>query len=241
MKEQKILQNLGLSEAEAKIYLTVLETGSTLAGPIIKKTGLHRGTTYQILQRLQEKGLISSVIKGKKQHFEAASPKAFLQKIKQQEQELQNILPTLLAKQPKTKQKVTVYSGKKGIRTVMDNILEELNPHGKYFDFGVSGLFRKVMGPYWDIWQQKKKKYKILSKVIFNEELKDKQLLKDYYGQARFHQKKYNSLTDTIIYNDTIILFIWTAKPPIAVVIKNKDNAEGYKNQFRLLWKQAKE
>ncbi len=57
MNEIETLESLGLSEAEARVYLALLETGSTLAGPIIKKTGLHRGTTYQILQRLKEKGL----------------------------------------------------------------------------------------------------------------------------------------------------------------------------------------
>ena len=43
-----------------------------------------------------------------------------------------------------------------------------------------------------------------------------------------------------MIYKDMVILLIWTAKPPIAVVIKNKDNAESYKNQFKLMWKMAK-
>ncbi|MBI4983149.1 hypothetical protein HZC32_00700 [Candidatus Woesearchaeota archaeon] len=64
--------------------------------------------------------------------------------------------------------------------------------------------------------------------------------MKDYYGQARFHPKEFSSLTDTMIYKDTLLLFIWTARPPIAVVIKNKDNAESYKNQFKILWKYAK-
>ncbi|MBU2442745.1 MAG: helix-turn-helix domain-containing protein, partial [Nanoarchaeota archaeon] len=68
MAEIDILEDLGLSEAEAKVYLALLETGSTLAGPIIKKTGLHRGTTYQILQRLIEKGLVSYVIKAGKRY-----------------------------------------------------------------------------------------------------------------------------------------------------------------------------
>ena len=55
MTELEVLEEFGLTEAEAKIYLALLETGSTLAGLIIKKTALHRGTTYQILQRLKEK------------------------------------------------------------------------------------------------------------------------------------------------------------------------------------------
>lgn len=244
MTEIEVLEELGLSEAESKVYLALLETGSTLAGLIIKKTGLHRGTTYQILQRLKEKGLVSSVIKGKKQYFEAVNPERLMDVFKEREERLQQILPRLkaISETSKEKQEVTVYYGTKGIQSVMDKILEELNPGGEYYDFGVSGLFREVMGHYWDLWQKRKKKYGIKSYVIFNEELKrsNPKLLEDYYGEARFHSNKFSSITDTLIYRDTLVLFIWTAKPPIVVVIKNKDNADSYKNQFKLMWRYAK-
>jgi len=244
MAEIDVLEEFGLSEAEARIYLALLETGSTLAGPIIKKTGLHRGTTYQILQRLKEKGLVSSIIKGKKQYFEPASPDRLMDVLKEREEKLQSIIPSLneKLKASKEKQEVTVYYGIKGIRSAMDKMLGELNPDGEYYDFGVSGLFREIMGAYWDLWQKKKRKYKIKSKVIFTEELKTKnpELLKYYFGEARFHPEEYSSITDTMIYKDTVLLVVWTAKPPIAIVIKNKDNAESYKNQFKLMWKLAK-
>lgn len=240
MAELEMLEELGLSTAEAKVYIALLETGSTLAGPVIKKTGLHRGTTYQILQRLKEKGLVSSIIKGKKQYFEAANPERLLDVLREKEEKLQGILPKLkaMSEASKEKQEVTVYSGAKGIRSVMDKILEELRPNGEYYDFGVSGLFRELMGPYWDLWQKRKKTYGVKSYVIFNEDVREKnpQLLKDYVGEYRFHPKEYASITDTLIYKDTTILLIWTGKPPVAVVIKNKDNATSYLNQFRLMW-----
>lgn len=242
--ETDLLEQLGLSEAESKVYLALLETGPSLAGPIIKKTALHRGTTYQILQRLREKGLVSSVIVGKKQHFQAAAPERFLDALKEKEELLEQMLPALRLKQELSaeQQSVTVYSGAKGIRGVLDAILEELNPRGEYYDFGVSGLLKEVMGPYWYLWQKKKKRYKIKSSVIFNEELrkKDPLLLKEYVGEARFHPSQFASMTDTIIYKDTVVLFIWTAKPPVSIVIRNRQNAQSYLNQFKLLWKHAK-
>src|SRR3989344_3624431 len=126
MAEIDILEELGLSEAEAKVYLTLIETGTTLAGLIIKKTGLHRGTTYQILQRLKEKGLVSSIIKGKKQYFEPASPDRLMDVLKERQDKLQSVLPALNQKleASKEKQEVTVYYGVKGIRSAMDKMLE---------------------------------------------------------------------------------------------------------------------
>lgn len=239
-----MLEESGLSAAEARVYLALLDTGSTLAGAIIKKTGLHRGTTYQILQRLREKGLVSSVIKGKKQYFEAADPERLLDVLREREEKLQGMLPKLKARSEanKEKQEVTVYYGTKGIRSVADKMLEELRPNGEYYDFGVSGLFREVMGTYWDLWQKRKKTYGIKSYVIFNENVREKnpQLLKDYVGEYRLHPKEYASATDTLIYKDTVILLIWTANPPIAVVVKSRDNAISYLNQFRFMWNYLK-
>jgi len=242
MSEREVLEELGFTPAEAAIYLALLETGSTLTGPVIKKTKLHRGTVYQILQRLEEKGLVSSVIKGKKQYFEAAPPEHLLDLLKSKEDKLSGIMPMLKAKNnaSKEKQRVTVYTGVKGIRTVMDRILEDLTPRGSYYDFGVSGLFREVMGPYWELWQRRKRKSNIKSMVIFTEEQRRSSLVKEYFGEARFHPKEFQSVTDTIIYNDTVVLFIWTAKPPVAIVIENKENALSYKNQFMFMWKFAK-
>lgn len=193
---------------------------------------------------LEEKGLVASVIRGKKRFFEAADPRRMLDVLKEREKAFKDILPALKARHElsKEKQDVTVFTGVKGIRTVLDKILEELRPNGTYYDFGAGGLFRLIMGPYWDIWQRKKKEYGIKSYVIFNERLKktNPQLLRDYVGAARFQPAAAESITDTFIYKDTVVLCIWTAKPPVAIVIKNKENAKSYENQFKLMWKLAK-
>ena len=52
--------------------------------------------------------------------------------------------------------------------------------------------------------------------------------------------KKFASATDTMVYKDTVLLLIWTARPPVAVMIKNAQNAKSYRNQFELMWKTAK-
>jgi len=240
----EFLEEYGLSHAEANIYVALLETGSTLVGPIIKKTGLHRGTTYQILQRLKEKGFVSSIIKGKKQYFEPAEPERFMSILKEKEEKLLQILPILNSKfhSNKETQEIKVYSGLKGIHSVMDKMLEELKSGDIYYDYAASGLFREMMGAYWSTWQKRKKKYGIKSYVIFNEEVRKRHptLLKEYYGKVRFIPKNFNILTDTITYKDHVLLFIWTAKPPVVIVIQNKDNAKSYLNQFKLMWKHAK-
>ncbi|MFA5796517.1 MAG: helix-turn-helix domain-containing protein [Candidatus Woesearchaeota archaeon] len=244
MDERSVLIELGLTDSEAIIYLALLEQGSSLVGPIIKKTGLHRATTYQILERLKEKGLVSSIIIEKKQHFAAVSPNEFLTLLKEKEEQFQEVLPKLLLKQSLAKetQHVTVYSGVKGLRTVFDQMLDELGTGGVYYDFGVSGMFKDIMGPYFYTWQRKKKEKHMRPQVIFNKSVKEKnpEILKEYVGEYKFHKDDSPSMTDTFIYNDIVVLCIWTAKPPVAIVIKNKDNAQSYLNQFKMMWKGLK-
>jgi len=243
MAELEALLESGLTGAEAKVYLALLELGSVTAGPVIKKSGLHRATAYQVLQRLQEKGLASTVIKGNKKFFEAASPKRLADSLHEKENALAEVLPKLerMREAGREMEEVVVYSGVKGVKTALDSALAEIGRGGEYLDFGVSGMFLDVMGSYWHAWQRRKREMCVHSRVIFDEGVKKRNptVLKEYFGVGRFHPKEYASLTDTMIYSDTVVLLIWSAKPPIAVVIKNAANAKSYRNQFEMMWKSA--
>jgi len=241
--ELEVMRSAGLTEAESVVYLALLELGSSTAGPVIKKTGMHRATVYDALRKLMEKGFASFVIKGKKKNFEAADPKNILNSLSEREREFKKMLPRLLSRKElaRAQQEVVVYEGTKGIWIVMQNILEELKGGGEYYNFGVSGLFRSVMGKNWDRWQKRKKKLGIRAYCIFDAGVKERDpyLVQNYVGKKKFHPPHYRSLTDTLIYKDKVVMFIWSAKPPIAVVIRNKENALGYKNQFLFMWKHA--
>lgn len=238
----EILRRLGLTEAESKLYLALISTGPATIGHILKKTGFHKATAYQCLNRLLEKGLASSAKEGKKTYFKPADPKVLLEGLQENEAMLRESLPELekRMKASERKQDVTVYQGVSGLRSALNSMLEELTPGGEYCDFGVSGLFRKVMLGYWGHLQREKKKRGVTSRCIFDERLRnDPQLHGGYVGKMRFHPSEYPSPTDTFIYNDKVMLVMWTANPPVAVVIKNEENAKGYKNQFELMWKSA--
>lgn len=99
---ENILQQLGLSDKEAKTYLASLELGSATAQEIAKKTNLKRPTVYFVINRLIQLGLMSSFEKGKKTYFTAESPERLIalaarqrRKVVALEEELQNILPQL--------------------------------------------------------------------------------------------------------------------------------------------------
>ena len=75
---EQILEKIGLTKNEVKIYLKLLELGLTTSGAIIKKTGIHNSKVYDGLERLANKGLVTHVIISNIKNFKAVSPDRLL-------------------------------------------------------------------------------------------------------------------------------------------------------------------
>ena len=98
--ETESLRNLGLTDSEIKVYLALLELGSTTKGPIVDKSRVASSKIYELLEKLSQKGLISTVIRSGTRYFEAAPPSRLLDylkekeaNLKEQEINLQKLIP----------------------------------------------------------------------------------------------------------------------------------------------------
>ena len=54
-----IFKKLGLSDKETAVYLSLLEHGAVSVRELARAANLNRGTTYDILKKLQAEGLVS--------------------------------------------------------------------------------------------------------------------------------------------------------------------------------------
>ena len=77
MKEEALIAS-GLTRNEAKVYLALLKIGSASVNEITRKSGIHRVNAYDVINRLMEKGLISSTMRANKTYYEAANPEELL-------------------------------------------------------------------------------------------------------------------------------------------------------------------
>jgi len=73
LKLQSKLEQLGLSVAEAQIYLAVLRSGPLTASDLANETGIARTSVYPALCSLADKGLVESGV-GRGSKFTAVSP-----------------------------------------------------------------------------------------------------------------------------------------------------------------------
>jgi len=127
MQEEAILQELGLDQREAKIYLTLLKLSSTTAAKIAENIGIDRTTTYDVLSRMGEKGIISYVKKNNVKYFQAIQPEQLMQDLKQKQNQLENIMPNLLALSQFEKEEtsVEIFKGKEGMISLLKMILRD--------------------------------------------------------------------------------------------------------------------
>ncbi|MBI1970628.1 hypothetical protein HYS47_02700 [Candidatus Woesearchaeota archaeon] len=240
MADLEKLEKLGLTRNEAIVYKALIEIGETKTGAIVKKTGLHRVIIYDVLESLIKKGLASYVIKENIKYFKAADPSRLLEFLNEKQALAKEIIPQLniLKDEGTSKQSVSVYEGIRGLKSAMNNMLNELSSKDYHYVFA-SGNMADAMGPYYALYQENKRKKKIMTKVIYDTSFRKRiDVTKITYGKIRFYPLSYFP-TDTWIYKDKVLIVTYTANPPIAILIVSRETANSYKKIFEGFWKNA--
>ncbi len=124
-----IFRSLGFSDGETKTYLNVLETGPSTVIDITKKTRLSRQTIYNAIETLVEKGLMSTVTKGKKRYYIAEPPEKLYSYVKRKELEfrdkasdIERAMPELNLLQGGERPTVKVIEGKEGVHAYITDM-----------------------------------------------------------------------------------------------------------------------
>ena len=232
--DETFLQNAGLTQVEAKVYLTVLDQGSALAGKITQGSGIQRRTVYDALNRLIEKGLVSYIKTNNRTYFQAADPKRLLEITEEKTQKIRELMPQLeLAfNMAKVKQETVFFRGKQGLKTVFD---DQLNSKGEILVFGASTYAYEIVKFYFEKYDKERQKKKIFVRAIFNDRLRHE----IPYAEVRYLPKEYESHTATNIYGSKVAIILWTQNP-FAIVINNEEIAKSYRKYFELMWRIAK-
>jgi sugar-specific transcriptional regulator TrmB len=240
LMDTQILEDLGFTNAEIKVYLSLLELGNSTAGPVIEKSGLQSSVVHMTLNNLVEKGFISFVKEGQRNHYQASNPKNILDYIEDKKKEYERLLPKLLSKQDHAQlpSEITAFRGIKGIRELLYELLEAGGKEHHTFGSPKESL---MMGEtFWINYHKKRVTKSIKAKLLFNNSLKE-WALKNKHAKAeyRFTSQGFEPLTETIIRNDKIGIILWIEKP-LGTLIHNKLAAESYDRFWEVLWKNGK-
>jgi len=247
MQDIPALERIGLTKNDRKVYLSLLEIGSTTVSEPVKRTGLHRSYVYDILDKLIDLGLVGFVIRNKKKYFETAAPERIIEILKGKEQELkesqtevEKVLPELIKRQriAVEKQEARVFVGKEGIKSILEDILKARKD---FVAFGAEGKFKDIFKWYFDNWQMRRAKLGLKYKIIYNSKLKGERPTREQrLVEVRFLPEKYEFPATVIVYRNWVATIIWDAAP-VGFVIESSQAAKSFLSYFELLWGIGKE
>ncbi len=129
----------GLTEKESKVYVALLELGTTTATRLSEVTHLNRTSLYDILSNLADKGIVSRVQRGQVTHFAAANPKQLLDQLEERARAFQETLHDLNARQNilGPKPSIELYEGSQGVNAIYKQLLSLGKPIYGYGSFEI--------------------------------------------------------------------------------------------------------
>lgn len=239
------LEEAGLTRNEGVIYVALLELGTTTAGPLTKKTNLHRSRVYESLNRLIEQGLVSYTIKANRKWFHAQNPETMLEVIEEKKQKIKSIIPYLqsLQKVKIEKHEATMFEGYKGLKSIFDNAVNVLEKGDEILVMGArSGqdVNSETWNAFFNNFNRRRIEKRIIYKIIFNDDLRKSKVVKLFqkspFTEVRFISQ--HTPAGINIHKDNVAIIIWR-KTPYAFLITSKEVAQSFREYFKVLWKQA--
>lgn len=241
-----VLKNVGLTEGECQVYEALIDLGQTTAGKIIKKAKIASSKVYDVLFRLQTKGLVSYVVKSNVNYYDATPPERlidFLEEkkeiISQTQTKITALLPLIKAKQSEKNEKntVIVYTGIQGPKIVLKETIEAGRKGEKLMGFGTDE------DPYKDFLPaqikehfREQRQYKIKWFLLFTDGTWSSP---SPLAEIRYLPKGQSIPVRTMIYGNKVAIVDFN-EPFTTIIIEKKSIADAYKNQFNTLWKIAK-
>lgn len=123
MELRTTLEQFGLNEKQASMYLACLELGTATVLQLAKKAGIKRPTCYLILDELTKRGLVSTVSKNNKTLFVAENPVTIESRLEDRLRTIREAMPVLQAlyQTEKSKPRVKMYEGREAMLKVYED------------------------------------------------------------------------------------------------------------------------
>ncbi len=242
MELSSVLEQIGLKQKQAAVYLATLELGQVPVGQIAYKASVKRTTTYVILDELQEKGLIEVIPGGSTTRYQAVDPAVLMDQLTTQTALFKENLPefrALLNASP-TKPKVRFYEGKKGIYSLYNTEIlqqKEIFSLVNIHDFAQSYSEKEMR-----LLLDRMKTSGVIARELVDdspaghwyiEEKNNRQL-----GKTKLLPKKFKFDVDFIVYANTVATI--SLKNLVAVVVEDSAISQAQLQLLEFLWKSLK-
>ena len=246
-----MLERIGLTKGEIKVFLSLNKLGQTTTGPIAKESKVSKSKIYDILDKLIEKGLVGYIIKNGTKHFMANDPHMILEYIDKKEQEINKtreevnkILPRLMIQRSSLLQERTaeIYEGLQGIRAMREELMKSFNTGDTLFVLGASRIANERIEGWLLEFHKRRISKKISMEIIYNADAREFGEIrkKMKLTEVRYLPKRLSSPNWIDIFPKAVV-FVVLLKTPIAFVVRDEELANSFRNYFNIMWKGCKE
>lgn len=237
-----VLEQYGLTEKQAAIYLAALELGRAPVLRIADKAVVKRPTAYVVLNELLQMGLVEVVPRGSTKFYQAIDPQALLERLNQKAQLLEQSLPELraLLNTAGNKPKVRFYEGKRAIYQLYENEIlkqEEMFSLVNLNEFAKTYSKKEML-----LLLDRMKVSGIKAKELIDSSDEGRWYLKEKnqrnLGDTKTLPKKFKFEVDFLVYDNTIVTI--SLKNLVAVVIEDTAISKAQLQLLEFLWSKVK-
>lgn len=234
--DTEVLEKIGLTRNQSLVYIALLKLGSTTAQKVMSESGLHKSRVYFSLEKLQEFGIVSSVIKDYKKYFQAVPPQKLISFWNEKKEALDKIIPKLEQLEGMKKEEInaSIYKGKEGLKTIHSEMLKE----GKdIYVLGGKALIFSELKYFISNFEKERIRKKIRFIHLWDKEEMMQKAKKHPLVEGKVLPKGYDSNGVVNIFGNKVAIVLWREKYPTGFVIENKDIADAFKKWFDLIMK----
>jgi len=241
-----ILEDIGLSNSEISVYLTLLELGASTSGPIVDQSKLHSSVVHRALNSLVLKGLITYVIVGKDRHYQSINPDNLVSFIDDKKKRLLSLLPELQAKKEleKDRNETEMFVGNSAIFSMLNSLISDGKRGEPYLSFSlIEPHDHPDVVLFYKNFNLRRREKKLSVKVLVNKSVK--RIYEAHYTKSLLKKAnvRYTSFTfpqGLIIFRNYVIFLNWS-KQPMAVRVQSKLMAEQYSDFFMEFYNKEKD
>ncbi len=235
------LASLGLSPTEVRVYVALLELGSSQAGGLIRRTGIQNSVMHLTLGRLVAEGVISYILRGKIKVYQVVDPRQLVAILEQRKSALQNIMPALLAmKGTGTAPQAEVYEGLSGLRSMCFRFIEDAEPDDEYLFLGFSSsnaIFEEEVYTFYREFSEVRINRGLKLRGVAHETMR-KNFDKHEWPHRNIRYVQYPILKGISICRNKAIIVPWD-QTRVSFLISSDSFANNLRDYFGELWKNS--
>ena len=239
------LTALGLTDGEARVFLSLLKLGSSKVGAIVKDSRVSYSKVYDVLDRLASKGLVSHMTVGSIRHFSAVEPYRLYDFLNKKEEELAaqkagtSELVDELAKIAGRHRAsgAEIFAGDRGLRTAYEVLLKDADKGDvlRYF-YPFSG-YHPVATPFYSRLHVFQKQKRIVQRGIAPAAFKESDHYREIAKNLTMRFVPFPLPGTMDMFRDKILMVSWEART--GILVTSHEIADHFQSYFDSVWEMA--